>query len=40
MNDRYDQLGRKLPIPALRAWEALRENPDKHYAAFTHDGTA
>jgi hypothetical protein len=37
--DRYDQLGRKLPIPALRAWESLRDTPDKHETAFTHDGT-
>jgi len=38
-NDRYDQLGRKLPIPALRAWEALRENGEKHECGFVHDGT-
>lgn len=36
--DRYDQLGRKLPIPALRAWEALRDGPDKDSTAFSHDG--
>ena len=39
-NDRYDQLGRKLPIPALRAWEALRDTADKTETSFTHDGTA
>ncbi len=38
-NDRYDQLGRKLPIPALRAWEALRDSADKSNTPFTHDGT-
>jgi hypothetical protein len=38
-NDRYDQLGRKLPIPALRAWEALRDSADRTTTAFTHEGT-
>ena len=37
-NDRYDQLGRKLPVPALRAWEALRDNEEKRTIAFQYEG--
>lgn len=37
--ERYDQLGRLLPVQTWNAWNALRESPDKHETAFAHDGT-
>jgi hypothetical protein len=37
-DDRYDQLGKKLPTRALRTWETLKENDSKNTTPFAFEG--